>query len=94
MVLVGDRRMLTQQQMEKINEHSGWAWTTALTIGQERSVAAVFLDEKNLAEVATPDDPGERLIACYDPLLKEERGRKLQDLLEASEKGFTKSPGK
>jgi transposase len=95
-VLVGDRGMLTQPQIEKIKEHSGWGWITALTsvairqLAEKGALQLSFLDEKNLAEVASPDYPGERLIACYNPLLKEERGRKRQELLEASEKGFTK----
>jgi transposase len=95
-VLVGDRGMLTQPQIEKIKEHSGWGWITALTsvairqLAEKGALQLSFLDEKNLAEVTSPDYPGERLIACYNPLLKEERGRKRQELLEASEKGFTK----
>jgi transposase len=95
-VLVGDRGMLTQPQIEKIQEHSGWGWITALTsvairqLAEKGALQLSFLDQKNLAEVASPDYPGERLIACYNPLLKEERGRKRQELLEASEKGFTK----
>jgi transposase len=95
-VLVGDRGMLTQPQIEKIKEQSGWGWITALTsvairqLAEKGALQLSFLDEKNLAEVASPDYPGERLIACYNPLLKEERGRKRQELLEASEKGFTK----
>src|ERR1700732_1485569 len=95
-VLVGDRGMLTQPQIEKIKEHSGWGWITALTsvairqLAEKGALQLSFLDQKNLAEVASPDYPGERLIACYNPLLKEERGRKRQELLEASEKGFTK----
>ena len=95
-VLVGDRGMLTQPQIEKIQEHSGWGWITALTsvairqLAEKGALQLSFLDEKNLAEVSSPDYPGERLIACYNPLLKEERGRKRRDLLEATEKGFTK----
>ncbi len=49
-----------------------------------------LLDEKNLAEIASPDYPGERLMACYNPLLEEERGRQRRELLEATEKGLTK----
>jgi hypothetical protein len=49
-----------------------------------------LLDEKNLAEITSPDYPGERLMACYNPLLAEERGRKRRELLEATEKGLTK----
>jgi transposase len=95
-VLVGDRGMLTQPQIDKIKKHSGWGWITALTSVAIRELVAKgalqlsLLDEKNLAQVTSPDYPGERLIACYNPLLREERGRKRQELLEATEKGFTK----
>src|SRR6516225_8992480 len=59
-------------------------------LGGQRQPGRSFLDEKNLAEITSPDYPGERLMACYHPLLAEERGRKRQALLEATEKGLTK----
>jgi len=95
-VLVGDRGMLTQPQIDKLKQHPGWGWITALksvAIGgwvDSGSLRRSFLDEKNLAEITSPDYPGERLMACYHPLLAEERGRKRQALLEATEKGLTK----
>ena len=49
-----------------------------------------LLDEKNLAEITAPDYPGERLMVCHNPLLEEERGRKRQQLLEATERHLTK----
>jgi transposase len=95
-VLVGDRGMLTQPQIDKIKQHPGWGWITALTSVAIRSLVKQgalqlsLLDEKNLAEITSPDYPGERLMACYNPLLAEERGRKRRELLEATEKGLTK----
>ncbi len=95
-VLVGDRGMLTQPQIDKIKKHPGLGWITALTSVAIRSLVKQgalqlsLLDEKNLAEIASPDYPGERLMACYNPLLEEERGRKRRELLEATEKGLTK----
>jgi len=95
-VLVGDRGMLTQPQIDKIKEHAGWGWITALTSIAIRQLADIhtlqlsLLDKKNLVEITSLDYPGERLIACYNPLLAEERKRKRQKLLEATEKGFTK----
>ena len=95
-VLVGDRGMLTQPQIDKIKQHPGWGWITALTSVAIRSLVKQgalqlsLLDEKNLVEMASPDYPGERLMACYNPLLAEERGRKRRELLEATEKGLTK----
>ncbi|MGA2075033.1 MAG: transposase, partial [Terriglobia bacterium] len=49
-----------------------------------------LLDEQNLAEITSPDYPGERLVVCHNPLLEEERGHKRQALLEATEKSLTK----
>ncbi len=49
-----------------------------------------LFDEKNLAEISSPDYPGERLMACYNPLLDDERGRKRRELLEATDKGLAK----
>jgi transposase len=95
-VLVGDRGMLTPPQIEKLKEHPGWGWITALTSGAIRrlvekgALQLSLLDEKNLAEIASPDYPGERLMVCHNPLLEEERGRKRQALLEATEKGLAK----
>jgi len=95
-VMVGDRGMLTQPQINKIKQYPGWGWITALKSGAIRSLVQQgalqrsLLDEKNLAEITSPDYPGERLMACYHPLLAEERGRKRQALLEATEKGLTK----
>jgi transposase len=45
-----------------------------------------LFDETNLAEIQSPDFPGERLIACLNPLLADERARKRQELLQATEK--------
>jgi len=95
-VLVGDRGMLTQPQIDKIKQHPGWGWITALKsvairrLVQQGALQLSLLDEKNLAEITSPDYPGERLLACYNPLLAEERGRKRRELLEATEKGLTK----
>jgi transposase len=95
-VLVGDRGMLTQPQIDKIKQQPGWGWITALTSVAIRSLVThgalqlSLLDEKNLAEISSPDYPGERLMACYNPLLAEERGRKRRELLEATEKGLAK----
>ena len=47
-----------------------------------------LFDEQNLAEIVSPDYPGERLVACYNPLLAEERSRKREELLAATEAGL------
>ncbi|HXP17730.1 MAG TPA: IS1634 family transposase [Terriglobales bacterium] len=95
-VLVGDRGMLTQPQIDKLKAHAGLGWITALTsvairhLLQTGALQLSLLDEKNLAEITSPDYPGERLMACYNPLLEEERGRKRQALLQATEKELAK----
>jgi transposase len=95
-VLVGDRGMLTQPQIDQLRKQPGWGWITALSSGAIRELVdngalqLSLLDEKNLAEITSPDYPGERLMVCHNPLLKEERGRKRQVLLEATEKSLTK----
>jgi transposase len=95
-VLVGDRGMLTPPQINKLRAHPGMGWITALTSGAIRTLVEKgalqlsLLDQKNLAEIASPDYPGERLVVCHNPLLEEERARKRQALLEATEKSLTK----
>ena len=94
-VMVGDRGMLTQPQIDKLKEQ-GLGWITALTSGAIRQLVAKgalqlsLLDQKNLAEITSPDYPGERLMVCHNPLLAEERARKRQALLEATEKKLTR----
>ncbi len=95
-VLVGDRGMLTQPQIAKLQKHPGLGWITALKSGAIRELVEKgalqlsLLDEKNLAEITSPDYPGERPVVCHNPLLEEERARKRQALLEATEKSLTK----
>jgi transposase len=95
-VLVGDRGMLTPPQIDKLRERPGMGWITALKSGAIRELVEKgtlqlsLLDQQNLAEIASPDYPGERLVVCHNPLLAEERARKRQALLEATEKSLTK----
>jgi transposase len=92
LVLVGDRGMLTQTQIGKLRAYPGLGWISALrTEGIRKLVKGGFLqmslfDQKDLAEIHCPDYPSERLVACFNPLLAEERRRKRQELLEATEK--------
>lgn len=95
-VLVGDRGMLTQPQIDKMKIHPGLGWITALTSVAIRGLLETgalqlsLLDETNLAEITSPDYPGERLMVCHNPLLEEERGRKRRELLQATEQALTK----
>lgn len=95
-VLVGDRGMLTQPQINKLKQHPGLGWITALTSTAIRELVEggalqlSLLDEKNLAEITAPDYPGERLMVCHNPVLEEQRRRKRQALLEATEESLEK----
>lgn len=95
-VIVGDRGMLTQPQLDEIRKHPEMGWITALTsvairsLVEKGSLQLSLFDEKNLAEITSPDYPGERLMACYNPLLDDERGRKRRELLDATDKGLAK----
>ncbi|MGH9426374.1 MAG: IS1634 family transposase, partial [Terriglobia bacterium] len=95
-VLVGDRGMLTRPQIDKIKEEPGMGWITALTSVAIRALVAKgalqlsLFDKTNLAEITSPDYPGERLMACYNPLLSQERGRKRRELLESTDKALAK----
>jgi transposase len=90
-VLVGDRGLLTQTQIDTLREYPGLGWISALRSEAIRELIErghlqrSLFDRKDLAEIRSPDFPGERLIACYNPLLAGERQHKRQQLLEATE---------
>ena len=89
-VLVGDRGMLTHTQIEALKQHPGLGWISALRASDIRQLVEggalqlSLFDQHNLAEISAPQFPGERLVACYNPLLAEERTRKREALLAAS----------
>jgi len=96
-VLVGDRGMITSARIrEDLRPAEGVAWITALrspAIRQLRDAGTIQLslfDDKDLAEVTSPDFPDERLVACRNPLLAEERARKREELLQATERELAK----
>jgi transposase len=89
--LVGDRGMLTQTQIDVLKKHPGLGWISALRSGAIRGLLAdghlirKDLEAERLAEITSPEFPGERLVACYNPLLAEQRRQKRQDLLAATQ---------
>jgi transposase len=95
-VLAGDRGMLTQTQIETLKKHPELGWISALRSEAIRQLIAKgtlgrsLFDEVNLAEIHSPDFPDERLVACYNPLLADERGRRREELLVATEKELEK----
>src|SRR6516165_9993078 len=94
MVMVGDRGMITSARIEAVRELDGkYGWITALRAPAIRKLMAgdgplqlSLFDEQDLAEISSPDFPGERLVACRNPVLAEERARKREALLAATEK--------
>ena len=90
-VMVGDRGMITSARIAAIRDVGGMGWITALRSPAIKALAAAgaiqlsLFDEANLAEIAHPDFPGERLVACRNPALATERARKRDELLRATE---------
>jgi transposase len=96
-VLVGDRGMITSARIrEDLPASHGIQWISALRASQTQKLATggqlqmSLFDKTDLVEIAHPDFPGERLIACFNPLLAEERARKRPELLAATEKQLDK----
>ncbi len=90
-VLIGDRGMITEARIEQTVKPAGLSFITALRAPAIRSLAEAgtiqlsLFDQRDLAEIASPDYPGERLIVCRNPLLADERARKRRELLDATE---------
>ena len=96
MVLVGDRGMISQKQIEEIKGRAGVEWITALRTGAIRklvdgkTIQLGLFDERNLFEFTHPDYPGERLVACRNPELAQRRAHKRQALMEVTGKELEK----
>ena len=95
-VLVGDRGMITSARIRDALKPAGLDWITALRAPQIRALLDTgafqlsLFDERDLAEITAPEFPGERLVVCKNPLLAEERARKREDLLQATEAALAK----
>jgi hypothetical protein len=92
-VLVGDRGMITSARIEQdLKQAPGLEWITALRGPAIRKLVETgildvsLFDQRDLAEISSPDYPGERLIVCRNPLLAIDRKRKREELLQATEK--------
>ncbi|MGH3591974.1 MAG: IS1634 family transposase, partial [Pseudonocardiaceae bacterium] len=89
-VMVGDRGMITSARIAALKELGGLDWITALRAPDIKKLAGGVLqlslfDTTNLAEISHPDFPGERLIACRNPALGEQRACKRSELIAATE---------
>jgi hypothetical protein len=90
LVMVGDRGMICNVQVEALRQLEGVDWITALKSGAIARLAEGgqlqldLFDERNLIAFTHPDYPGERLIACRNPALARLRAAKRQDLIAAT----------
>ena len=95
-VLVGDRGMLTAARLREDVRPEGLDWITALRAPQVKKLVRdgdlqlTLFDVQDLAEITSPDFPGERLVACMNPFLEAERARKRESLLAATEADLAK----
>jgi hypothetical protein len=94
-VLVGDRGMITQTRIDQdLRPVEGLDWITTLrapairALAEQKLIQLSLFDERDLAEIQSPDYPQERLIACRNPLLADERRRKREALMQATEKAL------
>ena len=100
MVMAGDRGMITSARIQAMNQLEDgtarpdpYGWITALRAPAIKKLMAddgplqlSLFDEQDLAEITSPDFPGERLVACRNPVLAADRARTRDDLLAATEK--------
>lgn len=99
-VVVGDRGMITAARIEELLKPAGLDWITALrapsirVLVEEGAFQLSLFDERDLAEVTSPEFPDERLVVCRNPLLAGERARKRQELLAATEADLRKVAAK
>jgi hypothetical protein len=98
--MVGDRGMITSARIRALNQQEDgtprqdpYGWITALRAPAIKKLMAdggplqlSLFDQQDLAEITSPDFPGERLVACRNPVLAADRARKREDLLAATEK--------
>ena len=95
-VLVGDRGMITQKQVDALRGIKGCGWISALRPGAINklvtggSIQMGLFDERNLFELTHVDFPGERLVACRNPDLAERRKAKRASLIEATTRELDK----
>ena len=95
-VLVGDRGMLTSARIEALKEVGGFCWISALRAPQiealvkDGDLQLGLFDRQNLVEISSPRFPGERLVVCKNPLLAQDRARKREELLQATEQELEK----
>jgi Transposase DDE domain len=97
MVMVGDRGMISRKAIDEMREaDNGIGWITALkgtsirALLENGHLQLGLFDERNLLEFSSPDYPGERLVACRNPVLARLRAHTREDLLQATEVSLAK----
>jgi hypothetical protein len=97
LTMVGDRGMITQARIDDLKDLPGMDWITALRAPAIAALAAddgplqmSLFDTQNFAQITDPRYPGERLVCCRNPALADERGRKREALLVATEQNLDK----
>ena len=90
-VMVGDRGMVSQKAIDELRGQGGIDWITALksvsirALVEQGHLQLGLFDQRNLAEITSPDYPGERLVACRNDALAKLRAHKRESLLQATE---------
>jgi hypothetical protein len=92
LTLVGDREMITSARIETLKDLGRLSWITCMRApaiaklaGEQAPLQMGLFDQQDLAEISHPDYPGERLIACRNPLQTAQRARTRNELLAATE---------
>ena len=94
LVMVGDRGMISSKAIAELRDMPGIDWLTALknasirTLVEQGQLQLGLFDERNLVEIASPEYPGERLVACRNPQLAKLRTLKREELLAATQKNL------
>jgi hypothetical protein len=94
LTVVGDRGMVTSKHIEAFAARDGLHWVGALKSGAIQTLVSndalqlELFDERNLFEFRDDRFPGQRLIACRNPRLKERRAKRRESLLQATAEGL------
>jgi len=96
-IFVGDRGMISGKAIDEyLRDEEGSQWITALNsaaiakLQRQGTIQRSLFDDRALVSVTHGDYPNERLIVCRNPLLADERKRKREALLSATEKLLAK----
>ncbi len=95
-VLVGDRGILQQKQIQEELIPVGLDWITAMkkneirAVVEQESVQMSLFDEQDVMEIHSDLYPADRLVLCRNPLQAEKSKRQREELLIKTEKALDK----